>query len=607
MPESPPGSGRHFTTHRLWLSDLDALATGHAGSETVERILVAERSRRLLMLRALVDRVPEDAWAPFPPATAMEVLVRAERASPDAVTAVLDHSGTGVWAVRALERVRGGAAAQWRGLGYLHALAAAAALRAGVRATLRLPVEDGEVVLPTLGRARLPVVPEGGTSVAELRAAPGSAVLDFGHQQVRLPAELRQATDGWRPLSTVSWMVGAPPLVLEDSDSFRDLGTGHAVPRLTGPEAGLWRGLLREAGELLLKRHPRDADMVSATLRRLVPLPAVPPFRTESASHTEAFGAALISRTGTALELAETLVHEVRHSVLNGLLHQVPLAEDVSPDGDPIRLYAPWRSDPRPPSGTLHGVYAFGGVADFWRVERHALHGPLGDLANFEFAVWRAAVRRGIDALVECGGLTALGDRFVSRLALEYEPWADEAVPERPLALAREESADRWSVWRARNTRPGREAVRTLARYWQAGADPETVPRAPLSRLREDGRPARPHQRVELRRLWITDPEAVAPHALRTADVHLLRGETALAVKGYQEALDAPDAWAGLGLALDGAGESVAADALLLRPEVVIAIWDQVRRDRAPDPVALADWIGRIPEMFRPEGQSGIG
>ena len=53
-------------------------------------------------------------------------------------------------------------------------------------------------------------------------------------------------------------------------------------------------------------------------------------------------------------------------------------------------------------------------------------------------------------------------------------------------------------------------------------------------------------------------------------------------------------AWVGLGLALRGAGRSAAARALLARPELVRAVHRSLRAADAPDPVQLADWIGRF-------------
>ncbi|WP_223281527.1 aKG-HExxH-type peptide beta-hydroxylase [Streptomyces antnestii] len=102
-----------------------------------------------------------------------------------------------------------------------------------------------------------------------------------------------------------------------------------------------------------------------------------------------------------------------RVPALRALSHQIQLVDRATggPHADAL-LYAPWRTDPRPPWGLLHGTYAFTGVADFWRTERHALTGPRADLAHFEFAVWRDAVAIALRTLADQPGLTPWGRRF---------------------------------------------------------------------------------------------------------------------------------------------------------------------------------------------------
>jgi uncharacterized protein len=62
-----------------------------------------------------------------------------------------------------------------------------------------------------------------------------------------------------------------------------------------------------------------------------------------------------------------TLTHEIQHVKLGALLDLVTL---TLPD-DGRRYYAPWRDDPRPLGGLLHGVYAYLGVTEFWRRQRN--------------------------------------------------------------------------------------------------------------------------------------------------------------------------------------------------------------------------------------------
>nr|WP_245589427.1 HEXXH motif-containing putative peptide modification protein [Amycolatopsis balhimycina] len=91
------------------------------------------------------------------------------------------------------------------------------------------------------------------------------------------------------------------------------------------------------------------------------------------------------------------------------------------------RLYAPWREAPRPIDGVLHGIYAFFGVAAFWRALSAAE--PAHELAAFEFALWRTAVWRTLRAVYDDESLTSTGRRFLDGIAAKLAPWQKEPVP----------------------------------------------------------------------------------------------------------------------------------------------------------------------------------
>ncbi|WP_405621077.1 HEXXH motif domain-containing protein [Streptomyces sp. NBC_00076] len=641
MPPSPSDADVMLVRHHTPASDLDELAKGHMPPATARRIRAVERGRRMLMVRAVVEAAREtqaDTASPLSPLeTALDLLMRCERIRPDVVADLLDHPGLGVWAVRTLERLSpkdqpGGDAREdgpplWRELGYLHALAASAALRAAVPSTIDLPVLADGVPLPTLGRVTLPG-PMGHTAgpthhdVAVLLIPSiddGPPLLTVAGLQFALPADLSAKSGVWQPLRRVAGDTDAPDraLILDDSDPYRDFRT-HPQPSpapLAQGEADRWELMLREADESLVRRHPRAAELRATALRVLVPLPIAPRYRPMSASYNEAFGSALMSLHEQAPDLAATLVHEARHSALNGLMHQLPLCEDPLTSGEPRLLYAPWRGDPRPPAGLLHGAYAFAGVADFWRVERHALTGAAADLAHFEFALWRAALTEALESLRSCPELTAPGRRFVAAMATDVDAWASESVPTGPDVLAREEASDLRAVWRARHTRPDADRVRGLAREWLRRTDPETLPGI-RSALRPDPRFSAPDPRGELRRALLDGADAVVAHArgesyaasrrpaLAAADLALISGDSVRAADGYRGVLtenpESPSAWVGLGFAFAASDEPTAGHALLQRPEVVRAVYLTLLGqdgDEAPDALAVSDWIGRMPTL----------
>jgi len=84
--------------------------------------------------------------------------------------------------------------------------------------------------------------------------------------------------------------------------------------------------------------------------------------------------------------------------------------------------------------------------------------------------------------------------------------------------------------------------------------------------------------------------------ALTEADLALYGGDSKEAITGFLAQInkdpEAVDAWTGLGLALgcDRMAPARAAAALLERPEVVLAVYREIRSNRSP--VDLATWIG---------------
>ncbi|WP_234393081.1 aKG-HExxH-type peptide beta-hydroxylase [Streptomyces pactum] len=143
------------------------LAAGGGAVEAVSFLARAERARRLLLLRTLLDRL---AGVPTPlaaPAEAWSVLKEAAERVPEAVEGLLAAPATGGWIAHMLRRLHGTATGPplWAEAGHLNLLALTATLHAGLETTLEVPLTDGTVYLPALGQARLPQA-EPGLTVA---------------------------------------------------------------------------------------------------------------------------------------------------------------------------------------------------------------------------------------------------------------------------------------------------------------------------------------------------------------------------------------------------------------------------------------------------------
>jgi HEXXH motif-containing protein len=592
--------------HQLPWTDFDELARADVNSGAVRQLRRAERSRRLLLLRALVDEVTKtpELFGPLPsPEEAWDLLARVEAKAPAAFDLLLAHPYTGSWAgytIRLLRNRIAGVCPLWMHVGHLHAIAAAAAIHAGLNFRATVPLWNGGAILPTLGLAMLPA--DEPCSVAEVRGNCGQVEITHGTTRLHLADPLGADTLGWwgvRRLTT----AGRHRLTirLDDVDPYRGLHEPMPPQRLPVAEVGAWRGLLDDAWRLLTHHVPDLADAFPAGLDSIVPWPAVP-FRDPSASTGEAFGSALVARPTDGATLAATLVHEFQHILLGGVLHLTSLFHD-----DPSeRYYVPWRDDPRPLSGALQGVYAFFGVTAFWREVARG-DGDLAHRAMFEFALWRGQTVRVLHALRGDANLTGAGRRFVAGIADRLESWQEQPVPTGVQKLADAIASDHHAGWRLRHLRPNPHVVTALTEAWLAGrsrppaglSTPDPMP-TPV----RDGAPSR--ARTDLIRLRVTMGDhaelpviwSSVPNAT-TTDLAYATGRFAEAAEGYRAELrkdpDRASSWAGLGLALTALGAGAAARALTRRPELVRAIRRQiiVRSPDVPTPEGLAAWLGQ--------------
>ncbi|MDQ0992342.1 HEXXH motif domain-containing protein [Streptomyces sp. V3I7] len=627
-------TARPLDVHRISRDSLRAIAAGHADDADLSLLRSVQRSQLLLILRALRDQAEDAArrvrhrGAVPSVGGAWQLLCKAELHAPEAVEAVLGDPTVMAWALRLLRRLGGtpsdsgdSAAPLWADIGQFHAVAAAAALRAGVPAVLRVPAHRGTVWLPGTGVAG--PVARRRWSEAQVHVEADGALVHGELTRVRLTAPLSEPAPGWRPLRALDLptrrAAGGGPW-LDTVTPYRDFTRSPKAPGRTGERRlRLWEDRLAGAYALLDTESPADAAAVAALVRTFVPRT----FRTTrggqvaSASSLDAFGAVTLSLPYDDVQTAAVLVHEMRHQQLNALLSLVPLVgteeseeseepgESGQPGGERLH-YAPWRSDPRPVHGLLHGVFAFAGVAQFWRRHRRHVAGTEADRAAFEFAVLREQVREAVTALAGDDALTEAGRLFAGELAALVRDWRGDPVLGVPGALARHYCAHRRALWRARHLEFAESAAMRLAAAWRAGDPPpepgpvSVRPRLELTRLDTFG---------PLIRHRLTAPERFARRrrqaerdgsAGRRAEYAAAAGDAGQAAAAYAEwaAADPLDAepWIGAVLAVPEQDREPAAVLLLERPELVAAVRRQVATDGGghPDPLRLAAWLGGL-------------
>ncbi|WP_046420871.1 HEXXH motif domain-containing protein [Streptomyces malaysiense] len=604
-------TGEQPSYHRLSAAGLRDLAHGEGDGAVMAELLRAERSRRLLLLRALRGGVLGDGVGPdgvdfF--AQGWDLLERAQCHAPEACEELLMSPNTGMWVSLAVRRVRGRVyedAPHWVVLGHLAALAAAAAARAGMDFDIAVPVRRGRVQLPTLGCAALTDREPWGA--ARVTGRDGRVRITGAGGEVAVPAGPDRRDRDWTPVRRMTLGTGsrAKPLVLEELDPYRTFPRPSGPSPLPPAEAAYWESSLAAAWDVLLRDEPGTAEAMRRGLISVAPTPARERFRPHSSTAGDAFGGVTASRPDDVAQLAATLVHEFQHTKLGGLMHLEPLTGPPADPEEPETLfYAPWRDDPRPLGGLLQGIYAFLGVTRFWRAHRHTADPAYVSLAHFEFALWRGQVWATLTAVHGHERLTPLGRYVVERLTERCAAWLTDEVPATPLRLAQEAAADHHARWRAHHLRPPAEAVEESVRAWRQGAPrpPAALAAEPL--LVPDAEAGFSDSTAVLARYHLSEPDGPwqrpgAVDGAETAEVRLILGEHTEARDAFIARLsdkEAPvSAWPGLGRSLAAEpARRAAADLLLQHPERARAVQDAiaVATGRRADPVRLAAWLG---------------
>lgn len=589
-----------FDSHRLSQASLDTMAEGSSDPALVELLGRAYRSRQLTLLRAVLERIETldgvtgslpslgDGWG---------LLADVQRRNHAVVDSVIMLPRTGLWTrevLRLLDADTNLDRPLWTVLGYFHQMVAAAAIRAGYDVKWTVPVWRGTVLLPTLGLAEIPSDDE--WTVAEVWHDDGRVVIHGQAGSTELPSDLSSDGPGW--LSLHALRIGERTLWLDDIDPNREFDAPIPPRRLSNVEVARWASGLRETWRLLADHHPAIAGELAAGLSTLVPYAMTDHMGPYSASHNDAFGSVVLSRPPDATTFAELLIHEFGHSKFGVLLSLVDLLE---PDGDNDTpcLYAPWRDDPRPPTGVLHGAYSFLGVTAFYRAHSAVVTGLPGRVAQFEFEFHRVRTIQGVEGLLAKADLSKLGRRFLDTVLVRLQSWAAEPIPADVRDVAHWADTDIRLCWRIRQLRPVGASVAALVEAWQGGAAKPAV--TTDSRLEPTSGHV-PKPRLALIRAWLSNPERVehyraTPDSLAAeiggataADLALLDGDNDRATELFRQQIltepESPTNWAGLALA---SGEK----ALLTHPELVIRVHQEIRArsGEAADPVRLARWL----------------
>ena len=419
------------------------LAQGRGGTHAGHWLVNAERSKHILLIRSAVDvavaaghKQARDAVKGYNDLAAMQ------RIAPAAVEAVIRHPAVGAWALDTIRHIHQGEHSLALPA-HINSLVAGAAIRAHVPLTISLPIIDGTIVIPSVGRAFLPESCADESATVSVNGT--DAELIAGATRVRIPPEPSDDVDGWQGMRVLNAICGDVRLrlVIDDIDPYRFPPSATLGMRLDSTEARRWEAVLQDAWDLLVRHHPRTASELSSVITTFTPL-LRDTTHTSNATSRITFGCIALSPPRDSQSLALTLAHEVQHAKLAALTDLVGL---VRPDANQL-YYAPWRDDPRPAGALLQGTYAHLGVANFCRVQRHLDSGPDNKVVSHtDYVRWRDATAEAAATLSTCTDLTALGKEFVEGIHETLRTWRQDRVPILATKLARKEAEEHRSRW----------------------------------------------------------------------------------------------------------------------------------------------------------------
>jgi HEXXH motif-containing protein len=588
-------------SHSLPETAFIALATGGGDSDVIHLLREAQLSKHTMLLHAIAGAAG-DADPAEPAIVAFragyELLTRVQVTDSAVFAWLLGLPHLGGWANDGLIRLDQGTPPDFA---YLAGAAASAAVRAGVPFELDVPVRDGHVLLPGLGRIAASHEADGEPTWIRLRydgsqLAAGDVVLS--RTAVTPDYGLAEPVQHWRGTPAVRIVAGGFnwDVLLVTDDPYLDRYTLPMSADLDPGQVDEWRQRVRAAFEVLASQHRWTAGPVADGVAVIVPLTAQSETDLITATSPAAFGAIATSWPPDPVTLAETLIHEFQHVKLCGLLDLMSLAES---SGE--KVYAPWRRDPRPAGGLLQGIYAHVGIVRFWAAQRHVETEPDEVLrAHVQFARWRPTIEAAVSTLEKTGSLTTEGERFAGLLSAEGQRLAGKPVPDRALRIAREVSLDHWLTWQIQHVAVDAPGAASLAGAYRA-SKPFPGPALPGIWIAEDVRKLGSSVRSRLLNMRYLEParyrELLDEESLALAepDRLLLKGATEAAVHGYQylisESADPqPEAWVGLTLALHQLPASPLAEVLAAHLPVLFEVHSLL--GAGADPLDLAGWFG---------------
>ncbi|NUO61359.1 MAG: hypothetical protein HOV71_16680 [Hamadaea sp.] len=220
------------------------------------------------------------------------------------------------------------------------------------------------------------------------------------------------SVDDWPTLTRYSLRHSGRSLQLtvDDADPMRDCYGLALAGRLTDAAHAAAKSTFDAAWRLLADCAPAYADELTYGLTTFVPLGDAGAGN-HSVTNSDAFGAFASEPGLSPVELAVAMVHEFQHSKLSVIMHLADLFDPA----DRGWYASPWRSDPRPITGLLHGAYAFTAVADLWAAL--CVQAEFAERAEARLAEVRGQLGQAFAELDRAASLTDAGRLLCATLA----------------------------------------------------------------------------------------------------------------------------------------------------------------------------------------------
>lgn len=178
-----------------------------------------------------------------------------------------------------------------------------------------------------------------------------------------------------------------------------------------------------DALALVARFHPETMAQMRAYLHVIALKPRAAGGFT-NLTHSDLPGAFIAGMVRNPAELADTFIHEMHHGRLFALEDLGPLFDQAARDAlYDERYYSPWRDDPRPLRGILHGVYVYVPVCVYWQrlLASGALAGDAAAYALDRVLRIRLQLELGLDQLETHAVLTPRGRALLDRVRTELE------------------------------------------------------------------------------------------------------------------------------------------------------------------------------------------